>query len=138
MAAIYAAAFDDSRPWSCDEIRTLLGARGVFSATTAAGFALGRIIADEVELLTIAVHPTAQCSGQGRALLTAIETTAIAKGGETLFLEVAEDNAAAIRLYTRARYVPNGRRKGYYRHGDRVVDAVLMSKSLCPAPLAAF
>lgn len=137
MAMIHAAAFAGAaRPWSAAEIHGLLAARGVFVVTSGDGFALGRLIADEVELLTIAVHPQAQGSGQGRALLQRFETTGTTRGGATAFLEVAADNASAIRLYTRAGYQITGQRKGYYRHGDRVVDAQLMAKALVASSAA--
>jgi ribosomal-protein-alanine N-acetyltransferase len=47
-------------------------------------------------------------------------------GAETLFLEVAADNAPAIALYERLDFERIGLRPGYYAHGDHgPVDALV-------------
>jgi len=66
----------------------------------------------------------------GRTLAFAKDLIA-ARGARRLFLEVADDNSPAIRLYRRAAFVETGRRKAYYRHAARPpVDARVLSKSL--------
>lgn len=133
MAEIYAAAFADDRPWSAEEIRALLNSPSTFCIRCPDGFAIGRIIVDEVELLTIAVHPRAQGQGQGRQILRDFHLFAAERGGQMVFLEVADDNSTAIRLYSTLGYRQSGRRKGYYRRpGGASVDALLMSKALQP------
>ncbi|WP_298498031.1 GNAT family N-acetyltransferase [uncultured Maritimibacter sp.] len=128
LAAVYAAAFAYERGWSAAEIESLATGPGGFVVTEPQGFALGRTIAGEAELLTIAVLPAAQGQGIGRRLLAAFE--AEARAG-TAFLEVAEDNAPARHLYERCGWVEAGRRRAYYaRAGGPAVDAVLMSKRL--------
>ncbi len=109
--------------------RDLLAAPG-FAVTTAAGFALGRAVAGEAELVTVAVDPGARRQGQGRALLAAFEARARTLDAETAFLEVADDNTAAQGLYRTTGWVETGRRKGYYRRAAGAVDAVMMNKSL--------
>ncbi len=128
MAALYARAFPQSRPWSADEIARLMAAPG-FAVTSAAGFALGRAVAGEAELVTVAVEPAARRQGQGRALLAAFDARARTLGAETAFLEVAEDNTAAQGLYRATGWVETGRRKGYYRRAASAVDAVMMTKT---------
>ncbi len=55
----------------------------------------------------------------------------MAKGAHRVFLEVAEANVAARRLYAAAGYRESGIRKGYYRHAGRPAeDAVVMDKLL--------
>ena len=130
MAALYARAFPQSRAWSADEIAGLMAAPG-FAVTTDAGFALGRAVAGEAELVTVAVDPGARRQGEGRALLAAFDAQARALGAETAFLEVADDNTAARGLYRAAGWVETGRRKGYYRRAAGTVDAVMMNKTLC-------
>jgi ribosomal-protein-alanine N-acetyltransferase len=43
---------------------------------------------------------------------------AAAQGATRLFLEVADDNAAALALYARAGFSEAGRRPGYYARPD--------------------
>lgn len=130
MAALYASAFPEGRGWSAAEIEDLIGAPGGFAVTRDTGFAIGRAVADEAELLTIAVAPEVRRGGIGRALLAAFEAEARRRGAATAFLEVAADNTAALALYFAAGWGENGRRRGYYRRAHGTVDAVLMSKRL--------
>lgn len=130
MAALYARAFPDGRTWSAGEIAGLAATPG-FAVSTEAGFALGRAVAGEAELVTIAVDPAARRRGAGRGLLTGFEAEARARGAEHAFLEVAEDNIAARALYAAAGWVETGRRREYYPRPDGgAVDAVTMAKTL--------
>lgn len=131
MAALHAQSFVTPRAWSADEIRALLTDPAVFAETAAEGFALGRVSADEAELLTLAVAPATRRKGLGRALLQAFERTARARGATRALLEVAADNAAACGLYLGAGYAEVGRRPGYYRTpaGQRR-DALIYARDL--------
>ena len=134
LAALYAAAFPDERGWSAAEIDSLASGPGGFLVTDPQGFALGRTIAGEAELITIAVEPSAQGQGIGRRLLAGFETTAAGASAEVAFLEVAQDNAPARALYAAAGWVESGRRRGYYARSNGVaVDAILMTKALGPS-----
>lgn len=121
MAGIYARAFPQNRPWSADEIAALAAAPG-FACQDEVGFALGRAVAGEAELLTIAVPPEAQGRGHGRKLLCAFEGAAAARGASRAFLEVAEDNTAARALYDAAGWQRIARREKYYSraHGPQI------------------
>lgn len=130
LAAIHAAAFTDPRPWSADEIGALLQGPGAYLVTAPEGFAIGRVILDEVELLTIAVLPQARGRGVGARLLAGIEAGAVAHGARQGYLEVSALNAPARALYTRAGWADCGRRKGYYRDATGApCDAVLMVRT---------
>jgi ribosomal-protein-alanine N-acetyltransferase len=94
------------------------------------GFILLGLAADEAEIITLAVLPAARRRGVGAALVTAAGREAAARGAARLFLEVAEDNAPARALYSRAGFLPVGRRKGYYTHEGGAVDALVLSLSL--------
>lgn len=83
----------------------------------AAGFALLRAIADEAELLLIAVAPAAQQAGIGAALVEDFITLATARGARRLHLEVRDGNTAIV-LYERAGFKLVGRRRDYYRGLD--------------------
>ena len=132
MAHLHARAFaGQGRAWSAQEFVDLLENTHVFSVGGTRSFALGRVIADEVELLTIATDPELQGQGLGRACLLRYESLAVAKGATSFFLEVAEDNAPARALYRRAGYHETARRSGYYRAPDgRRIDALILRKAL--------
>ena len=66
--------------------------------------------------------------------LYAVAGTAASFGAEEVFLEVAEDNPAAIRLYEAVGYEPVGRRKAYYERRGGAVDAILLRARLNTAP----
>jgi ribosomal-protein-alanine N-acetyltransferase len=56
---------------------------------------------------------------------------AAARGATRLFLEVADDNAAALALYARAGFSEAGRRPGYYARPDGVrQDALILALNL--------
>ena len=94
------------------------------------GFALGSVAAEEAELLTLAVDPTIRRRGVGRWLLSAFETEAIGRGAHKGFLEVADDNAAALALYFAAGWEEAGRRPGYYpRPGSNPASALILRKA---------
>lgn len=120
MAALHGACFP--RGWSVEEIAALASSPGAhaFAARSTgalAGFILGRVAADEAEVLTLAVAPESRRAGLGAALLAALEDSCRAAGARRIFLEAAETNAAALALYRRAAYAPLGRRPAYYESG---------------------
>lgn len=131
LAALHARCFVTPRPWSADEFASMLVSSGVFLQSCDSGFVLGREIAGEVELLTLAVDPAHQRQGNGRALLAAFEAEATKRGAIVAFLEVANNNAAAFALYHVAGYTESGRRPAYYRPptGPRIA-AIIMRKPL--------
>ena len=138
MARLHAAAFTQPRPWSEAEIAALIAGPGGFAVSDPAGFAIGRAIAGEAELLTIAVDPALRRRGSGRALLARFEEAARARGAQDAFLEVAADNTAARALYLAAGYGETGRRRGYYRDAaGQPVDALILARALGPGASAA-
>lgn len=131
LSAIHVAAFITSRGWSADEIAQLQTSPHVFTITQPNGFAMGRVVVDEAELLTVAVIPEAQGQGTGAKLLQGFERTAAQMGATRAFLEVAEDNAAARALYRNAGWLTYGQRPAYYTRPDgSTCDATLMEKHL--------
>ena len=131
LAALHARSFTTPRPWSAAEFAGFLASPLCFLRSVSQGFVLGRVIADEAELLTIAVDPDARRNGAGRALLREFAAEARLRGATTAFLEVASDNAAARGLYTSGGWAESGLRKAYYHAPDGArIDAVVMSRSL--------
>ncbi len=123
LARLHAASFTRPRPWSAEEFAGLLAGPGAFLLSDPHGFLLGRAIADEAELLTLAVDPAHRRKGIAARLLAGFSTRAAALGATTAFLEVASDNAAARALYVGAGWAQAGLRRNYYAPG---IDAVVM------------
>ena len=131
LAAIHAACFTHPRPWSAAEIAAILASPLAFALTDSGGFLLGRVVADEAELLTLAVMPDQRRRGTGAALVQRFLTTARQRGARTAFLEVAASNHGACRLYLAHGFALAGRRASYYSapEGQRD-DALVLSCTL--------
>ena len=133
LASIHAEAFAGAHdtPWSAAAFADLLDQAGVFAVESPDGFILMRTVADEAEILTLAVRPGARRAGLGARLVGEGALAAAARGAVRVFLEVAEDNAAARALYARAGFVEAGRRTGYYAAADGGRrDALLLALNL--------
>lgn len=129
LATLHAEAF--AAPWDATAFEGLLGQPGVFTLELPDGFILLRAVADEAEILTLAVRPTAWRRGLGAQLVGEGAVAAAAMGATRLFLEVADDNTAALGLYTRAGFTEAGRRPGYYARPDgRRRDALILALNL--------
>jgi ribosomal-protein-alanine N-acetyltransferase len=132
LAALHARSFTTPRPWSEADFASFLQDPLAFLLTEGdAAFLLGRAVAGEAELLTLAVAPESRRLGLARKLVTRFLYQARLRAAETAFLEVAADNAAAQALYVASGFAESGRRRNYYQtpQGDRI-DAVLMQRSV--------
>lgn len=132
MAAVHTRAFkEQGRPWSAQEFASLLDSPYVFCVGDTFAFALGRAIAGEAELLTLATDPLQLRQGLGRKALQLFEAEARLRGAESCFLEVAADNFAALALYYSGGFQEIARRNAYYEKpsGNRV-DALILQKPL--------
>lgn len=128
LAAIHAAAFPPAEHWDAAAIAAQLSLPGGFGLLDpTGGMVLGRLAADEAEILALAVIPARRRAGLGRALLAAAEAHVIAAGGRIVFLEVAKTNLAARALYVAAGYREIGRRSRYYPDGT---DALVLARPL--------
>ena len=94
------------------------------------GYLLATIIDDEAEILSIGVTPDRQRQGVGKRLLQRFFEHGTSQNMTRIVLEVAEDNLPAVRLYRDFGFVEFGRRKGYYKKGNRKIDAIMMK--WCP------
>lgn len=95
------------------------------------GYACTWHIADEAELLRIAVDPVVRRRGLGRALLDDVVRDATSRGCRQIDLEVGRANAAARALYAAVGFVEVGVRPGYY--SAPVDDALLLRLVLADA-----
>jgi [ribosomal protein S18]-alanine N-acetyltransferase len=94
------------------------------------GFSLFRTVAEESELLLIAVKPDRHREGIGRRLLDHFMDQAGACGVVRVHLEVRDGNPA-IQMYREAGFAPVGRRRNYYHalDGSRF-DALTFARKL--------
>ena len=131
LADLHALAFTQTRAWTAAEFGTLLNQPGAILAGHQHSFALLRVTLDEAEVLTVATDPAHQRKGLAATALASAELSAQKSGATAVFLEVAENNAAAKALYAKAAYVPVGRRPGYYLPKDgAAVAALVLRKQL--------
>jgi ribosomal-protein-alanine N-acetyltransferase len=131
LAALHVRCFTSPPPFSARDFAALLATPHVFLCPAPGGFALGRAVAGEAELLTLAVDPARRRQGLGALLLADFEAEAAYRKAQEAFLEVAADNVAARQLYASAGYSETGQRRGYYRPAERpAVDALILTKRL--------
>lgn len=131
LAAVHARAFEVDRAWSEAEFHDLLREPKSLLVSYGEAFVLGRVIADEAEILTLATDPGHWRQGLARRCLADFEAACGVRGARFVFLEVAADNAAASALYDSAGYTMIGRRRDYYaRNGKSPVDALMLRKEL--------
>lgn len=93
-----------------------------------AGFIYARQVADEAEILNIAVRPSFRRQGVGEQLLNGMLERLRSNQVTRVFLEARESNAPAIALYEKHGFVRNGRRRGYYSNPPE--DALLFERKL--------
>lgn len=121
--------------WTAVQFAGLLPMPGVWLTIAeadgeAAGFALSRIVADEAELLLLAVKHGCQGRGIGKSLLESFVGKSASKGACSLHLEVRDGNNA-VKLYERFGFEEAGRRRKYYRGRDgEMFDAVTLRRQI--------
>ncbi len=96
------------------------------------GYAVLMPGAAEAELLNIGVAAAFQRKGLGSKILSVMLETAADRGLIRVFLEVRENNIAAIALYRRAGFSQVGVRRGYYRSASGREDALVMACDSLP------
>jgi ribosomal-protein-alanine N-acetyltransferase len=89
------------------------------------GYIVSWIVADEMHLLNLAVHPEQRRRGIARVLLNRALNQAREQGAKVAWLEVRPSNAAARTLYASFGFKEVGRRPGYY--DDTKEDAILLA-----------
>ncbi len=137
-AAIHGEAFAalGERAWTRQDFAGLLASPGVGGCLLVeddgdVGLVLCRVVAEEAELLTIAVRATHRRAGAGRRLLEAAIERVKSAGARALFLEVGADNPPALALYEKAGFRPVGGRAAYYQRGALpAADAIVMRLNL--------
>jgi ribosomal-protein-alanine N-acetyltransferase len=128
LAEIHKTAFPPTEAWSRDVMLLQLEMPAIFGLVySRAGMILGRVAADEAEILTLAVDPGQRRRGVGSALLSAAMAHAANLGAAFMFLEVAVTNDAARALYAAHGFTEAGLRRNYYTDGT---DALILRSTL--------
>lgn len=132
LATLHALSITVPAPWSAADFTSLLAHPGTFLVAEPQGqaFALGRVIVDEAELLTLVVAPSHRRQGLGHTCLIGFEDMSRQRKAKTAFLEVAESNSAARALYLAFGWFETGKRKSYYKGPKGYEDALILSKRL--------
>jgi [ribosomal protein S18]-alanine N-acetyltransferase len=135
VMAVMEDSFDPvfGEAWTAPQCAGLMPMPGVWltlakDGERTVGFALSRIVANEAELLLLAVRNSDQKRGAGRLLLDGFVCGASERGAERLHLEVRDGNPA-VRLYLSAGFTVVGRRKAYYNGRDgQLYDALTLAR----------
>ena len=125
-----------SEPWTEEMFLYELSSEGISEVLVArtdegsglriAGFLCAWIVAGELQINNIAVHPGYRRRGVASQLLEEIIRRAKSMGAKAGYLEVRASNEAANALYQRYGFRQIGRRRNYYDHPRE--DAILMAK----------
>lgn len=133
---LHTRAFPEAEVWSAWALQDTLALSTTLGlATEEEGQLSGMIIVQKVppdaDILTMCVHPEKQRQGLATHLLNGMLGLLGPAGVSKLYLDVAEDNDAAIAFYESSGFLADGRRKGYYqREGGVQMDAILMSRPI--------
>ncbi|MBR3990498.1 MAG: ribosomal protein S18-alanine N-acetyltransferase [Clostridia bacterium] len=116
-------------PWTEDDFLTLLSRDYAVTLVasdggTVTGYGCAVSVADEAEILNLAVDGEMRRRGVGRELLGRLVRAVSDRGARRIFLEVRRSNAAARALYASFGFGEIGVRQNYYRLP--VEDAILM------------
>ena len=134
VALLHRACFPED-PWDPSAMAEVLGTVGFFGRIawedeTPVGFALARDLRTECEILSLGVLPERRREGIGMALVNSVCAEAHLRSAESIVLEVAVDNLAALALYATRGFLPAGRRRNYYRRTRSSADALVLRLAL--------
>jgi [ribosomal protein S18]-alanine N-acetyltransferase len=126
------ASVPEAAPWSADYSRLAsLGNLSVRVAETegvVCGFVVFRTMADEAEILNLAVDSTSRRRGIGSRLMEDALAACKTAGVKRIFLEVRDSNDAARKFYLRMGFTEVGRRRKYY--SEPMEDALVLARTV--------
>jgi len=99
-------------------------------------FAIWQVAGDECELLSIAVRASLRGKGYAKALMEHCHKELAKQGLKKFFLEVRENNVAAISLYEKLGYEKIAERKKYYSDKEGAVVMRLLVNSTFMLPIS--
>jgi ribosomal-protein-alanine N-acetyltransferase len=133
VAAIEQDSFAD--PWTKRSFEELLRSPAAIflvarlpDSETVSGYVVALAVADQAEILNLAVVDPARRHGLGGALLDVAIEAVSARGAREIFLDVRESNKPARGLYESRGFTALGRRGRYYR--NPVEDALVLRRAV--------
>ncbi|WP_300381741.1 GNAT family N-acetyltransferase [Henriciella sp.] len=133
---LHARCFASEDVWTVTALRDSLSAPSVLALAKREdekvhGMILVQRVQPDAEILTLAVDPEHRRRGLAGQFIAGLYPLLGPYGIDRLLLEVAADNTPAKHFYEKYGFCEDGRRKNYYqRHGEKRVDAILMSRTL--------
>ena len=107
-------------------IRICLGVKEI-ETNKLLGLCSAWLIADELYITSIAVHPTHQRQGIGKSLMTDLIKRSTSFRINNIYLEVKDTNLPAKAFYKSMGFKILGNRSNFYKDGS---DAILLTKQL--------
>lgn len=134
LSRIHAASFEGlpEQSWSVGDFQEMFQIHGTFAYVInlqeqPMGFIMIRETIDEAEIITFCILPTWCNNGYAAYLLEWLIRKLQLQCFKRLFLEVRENNEAAIRVYNKCSFKIIGRRTGYYKNQNKGnIDALVM------------
>jgi len=126
------ASVSEAASWSADEFRSAL--QGDLSARVAeeegivCGLVVFRTMADEAEILNLAVASARRRRGIGSRLMEDTLAACKTAGVKRIFLEVRDSNDAARNFYLRIGFTEVARRRKYY--SGPMEDALVLARTV--------
>ncbi len=131
LALIHGECFPER--WNAESLRSLLHRPGCFALLAGSeAFILVQLAGGEAEIQSLGTRCAARRGGFARALVISAAAESFRRGARAMFLEVADDNGAALALYRSIRFAEVGKRRGYYPRGKEKpgADALILRNSL--------
>jgi ribosomal-protein-alanine N-acetyltransferase len=126
------ASVPEAAPWSADYSRLALhgdlSVRVVEEEGIVCGLVVFRTMADEAEILNLAVDSTRRRRGIGSRLMEGALAACKMAGVKRIFLEVRDSNDAARKFYLRMGFTQVGRRRKYYL--EPMEDALVLARTV--------
>lgn len=122
----------EAAPWSADDLRLALQKNLSMRVAEEEGIVWGlvafRTMADEAEILNLAVDSTRRRQGIGSRLMKNALAACKAVGVKKIFLEVRDSNEAARNFYLRMGFIEIRRRREYYSRP--LEDALILARTV--------
>jgi len=128
VSAIEQSVFAD--PWTPSAFHAMLGSHALVAVSNGdiEGYIFARSMADEGEVLNLAVRQGSRRKGLGRRLLGRILAEFAEQGIRTVYLEVRASNSAGRAFYQDMGFREVGRRRAYYSRPRE--DALVLAREL--------
>jgi ribosomal-protein-alanine N-acetyltransferase len=122
----------EAAPWSADDLQLALrrnvSVRVAVGEGILCGLVVFRTMADEAEILNLAVDSARRRQRIGSQLMKDALATCKAAGVKKIFLEVRDSNEAARNFYSRMGFTEVGRRREYYSRP--LEDALVLARTV--------